>query len=61
MTGQVEQATATLFGDDGLAVSDFKLFPGTSRVVDPTKFAQQVNQVVAQLEEGDYDLVEAEL
>jgi len=60
MATQLEQAEAKLFGADGLAVSNFKLFPGTERQINPNKLAQQVNQVLAQLEEGDYELVEAE-
>lgn len=60
MSTQTELAKRRLFGDDGLRASNFKLFPGVSRAVTPQQFAEQVNKVVTQLEEGDYELVEAE-
>lgn len=60
MGTQIEQAKRELYGAEGLAVSNFKLFPGTGREVTAQKFAEQVSKVVAQLEEGDYELVEAE-
>jgi len=60
MSTQAEQARRRLFGDDGLRVSNFKIFPGTSREITAEQISKQVNQVVTQLEEGDFELVDAE-
>lgn len=60
MSTQTELAKRRLFGDDGLRASNFKLFPGMSREAGPQQFGEQVNKIVTQLEEGDYELVEAE-
>jgi hypothetical protein len=60
MSTQTEIVKRRLFGDDGLHASNFKLFPGSSREVTAQQIAEQVNKIVTQLEEGDYELVEAE-
>lgn len=58
MANQVTLAQNRLYGADGLAVSDFKMYPGTDRDVSKEQFAEQINKVLAQIEAGDYDLVE---
>ena len=58
MANQLELASNRLYGADGLAVSDFKMYPGTSRDVTKEQFAEQINKVLAQVEAGDYDVVE---
>ncbi|WP_412562230.1 hypothetical protein [Thalassobius sp. MITS945101] len=58
MANQLELAQNRLFGADGLGVSDFKMYPGTSREVSKAQFAEQINKVLAQVEAGDYELVE---
>lgn len=58
MANQLELAQNRLYGADGLAVSDFKMYPGTSRDVTKEQFAEQINKVLAQLEAGDYELVD---
>lgn len=58
MTGQMTLAQNRLFGADGLGVSDIKLFPGTERDVSSEQFVAELNKVLAQLEAGDYEVVE---
>lgn len=58
MANQLTLAQNRLYGADGLAVSDFKMYPGTSRDVPKEQFAEQINKVLAQIEVGDYELVE---
>lgn len=58
MTGQMTLAQNRLFGTDGLGVSDIKLFPGSERDVSNEQFVAEINKVLAQLEAGDYDVVE---
>lgn len=58
MQSQLELAKRRLFDRDGLDVSDIKLFPGSSRDATAESMAEQVCKALAQLEAGDYDLVE---
>lgn len=60
MSTQTELAKRRLFGDDGLRATNFKLFPGMSREMTAQQIGEQVNKIVTQLEEGDYELVQAE-
>ncbi|HXA39649.1 MAG TPA: hypothetical protein VNW53_11660 [Phenylobacterium sp.] len=60
MSTQTDIAKRRLFGDDGLHASNFKLFPGTSREKTPQQIAEQVNKIVTQLEEGDFEEVQSE-
>jgi hypothetical protein len=60
MSTQAELAKRRLFGDDSLRASNFKIFPGTSRETGPQQIAEQVNKVLSQLEEGDFEVVETE-
>lgn len=57
MAMNVSMAKNRLYGDDGLKVSDFKLFPGSSADVTPDQRADQVNKILAQLEAGDFEEV----
>jgi len=59
MDNQLTLAMNRLYGADGLGVSDFKMYPGTSRDVSKEQFAEQINKVLAQMEAGDYELVDS--
>jgi hypothetical protein len=59
MGAKLEVAKHRLFDVAKLDVSDVKLFPGSSRDVTSEQIAEQVSRVIAQLENGDYELVEA--
>lgn len=58
MSMQIELAKHTLFDADRLSASNVKLFPGSSRDVGPEQMAEEVNKALAQIEAGDYDVVE---
>lgn len=58
MGTQLELAKHRLFDADGLDVSNVKLFPGNSRDTTDDQIAEQINKAIAQIEAGDYDLVE---
>lgn len=55
---QMELAKKRLFGADSLQVTNVKLFPGSNRDVTAEQMAEQVNKAIAQIEVGDYDMVE---
>lgn len=57
MAMNVSMAKNRLYGDEGIKVSDFKLFPGSSTDVTPDQRADQVNKILAQLEAGDFEEV----
>jgi hypothetical protein len=52
---QLEIAKRTLFDGDALDVKNVKVFPGTSREATPEQMAEQINKVLAQLADGDFD------
>lgn len=58
MADQMQLAQNRLYGESGLRVTDVKLFPGSSRDVSKEEFAEQINKSLAQMEAGDYQLVE---
>lgn len=58
MANQMELASNRLYGADGFNVSDFKMYPGTSRDVSKDQFVEEINKVLAQLEAGDYEVVD---
>lgn len=58
MNTELSNAKDTLFGPEGLGVSDFKLFPGTSREATPSEFAREINKAVADVIAGDFDVVD---
>jgi hypothetical protein len=55
---QVEKAKDRLYAGEGLRASNLKLFPGSVREITPEELAEQINKAVAQIEAGDYDVVE---
>jgi hypothetical protein len=55
---QVQKAKDRLYADEGLRASNLKLFPGSVREITPEELAEQINKAVAQIEAGDYDVVE---
>ena len=57
---QVEIARETLFGVSGLRANDVKLFPGTDRDTTPEQMAEQVNNAIAQVLAGDFDVISDE-
>ena len=59
MNSQLETAKARLFGEEGLRAADIKLYPGSSRDASPEMMAEQVNNVLAQLERGEYEVIES--
>lgn len=52
---QLEMAQQALFGTDGLRVANVKLFPGSDRDITPERMAAQINQVLAELPDSDYE------
>jgi hypothetical protein len=58
MLTQVEKTKDRLYAEEGLRASNLKLFPGSSREVTPEEFAEQINKAIAQIEAGDYEVVE---
>lgn len=55
MQTQLDQAKQTLFGRDGLRVSNMKLFPGSNRDATTESMSAQINNVVAAMMVGDYE------
>lgn len=60
MGPQVELAMKKLFDKDALAVTNIKLYPGTSRETTAEQFAEQITNAISQIEAGDYDEVDLE-
>jgi len=58
MATQLEVAKNRLFGEGGLQATNIKLYPGHSRDASAEQMAEQVNKALAQIENGDYDVVE---
>ena len=58
MANHAEIAKNRLYGEGGLGVKDFKMFPGSDRDATSEDFAEQVNKALAQIEAGDYDEVD---
>lgn len=58
MGTHVELAMKKLFDKDALAVTNIKLYPGTSRETTSEQFAEQINNAISQIESGDFDLVD---
>lgn len=55
---QLEMAKHRLFDASGLNVENVKLFPGSNRDATPEQMAEQINKALAQIEAGDYEVVE---
>ena len=58
MQTQTERAKQKLYSAGTLEVDNIKLFPGSSRDVTAEQMAEQINKALAQIEAGDYELVE---
>jgi hypothetical protein len=58
MGAQIELAKHRLFDEAGLYASNVKLFPGSSRDATPDQMAGEVCKAIAQIEAGDYELVD---
>lgn len=58
METKLELAKKVLFSDGGLSVADVKLFPGSSRDATPEAMAEQVVKAIAQIESGEFELIE---
>lgn len=57
MENQIEIAKHRLFAADELNAADIKLFPGSSRDSTPQQVAEQINKAIAQIMNGDYELL----
>jgi len=58
VSSQTRILSNRLYGTDSLKVSDVKIFPGTLREVTEEQFAEQLNRSLAEIETGDFDLVD---
>lgn len=58
MTDAIEKARIRLFGGGGLAVAGIGISPGSDRDATPQAMADQIIEVLDQLERGDYELVD---
>ncbi|WP_408903076.1 hypothetical protein [Methylobacterium radiotolerans] len=58
MRSGIEDAKARLYGEDGLAVRDIGISPGSDRNATPDSIADQIVRVLDQLERGDYEVVD---
>jgi hypothetical protein len=58
MKTQLELAKHRLFDPDALNAANIKLFPGSSRDATPEQFAEQINKALAQIEAGDFELID---
>ncbi|HEY8577594.1 MAG TPA: hypothetical protein VIL88_14805 [Devosia sp.] len=57
MDTQIELAKHRLFAVDELNAADIKLFPGSTRDSTPEQIAEQVNKAIAQIMNGEYELL----
>lgn len=57
MSDQLKMAKTRLFSEDGLNVSNIKLFPGTNRDTSPEEMAEEINRALSQLEAGETEEV----
>lgn len=60
MEDQIEIAKHRLFAADELNAADIKLFPGSSRDATPQQIAEQINKTIADISNGQYELLEDE-
>ena len=52
MTTQMKTAQEALFGNGGLGVTNFKLFPGRNRYATPEQIAAEINKGLGEIENG---------
>ena len=57
MNTQLQQAKDVLFGADGLRVSNFKMFPGSSRETSVEIVAQQIKDSIQEILDGEAEEV----
>lgn len=57
MSTHLQAAKDTLFGDEGLRASNFKMFSGSSNEVTPEAVAAGLNDAFARLKAGDFKVV----
>jgi hypothetical protein len=58
MKTQLDVARHRLFDAEMLNAANVKLFPGSSRDAKPEQVAEQVVKAIAQVEAGDFELIE---
>jgi len=58
MGSQLEMAKYRLFDPEGLRATNIKLFPGSNRDATPEQAAEAVNKSLAQIETGDFEIIE---
>lgn len=51
----IELAKRRLFDQSALDLSNFKIYPGTSRDVTPDKFAEEINKMLSQIDAEDFE------
>lgn len=54
---QLDRAKQRLFGADGLQAANVKPFVGAGRDTTPDQMAGAIDQALARIEAGDYELV----
>lgn len=52
MATHMKNAQELLFGTDGLGISNFKMFPGTSRDVTPEMIAAEIAKAITEVASG---------
>ena len=57
MTTQLQLAKEQLFGETGLRASNFKMFPGNARDASTEAVAEELNNSLARVAAGDFDVV----
>jgi hypothetical protein len=57
-TTNLKRAQATLFGNDGLRATNFKMFPGESRNSTADQIAAEIDAVIQRISDGDFDIVD---
>jgi hypothetical protein len=58
MGEQLDLAKKRLFDVASLHAANVKLFPGSNRDATADQMAEQVNKAIAQIDAGDYDVIE---
>ena len=58
MATQLETAKHRLFDKGALNADNVKLYPGSDRDATPEQMAEQINKAIAQIDAGDYEIVD---
>ncbi|WP_143214840.1 hypothetical protein [Acidithiobacillus albertensis] len=56
----IELANKRLFDNTALNLSNFKIYPGTSRDIMPERFAEEINRMLSQIDADDFEEVDLE-